>query len=122
MAYEVYYAFTTTSTVFEKLCFLMWFAMDAGYVAVAVAYAYSPQRRQVVIQRTFCGTVVGVAFLHTLCKYFPDEREQLTAYWAGVILELPAGWAMIYALLKRGDTKGQSLETWWVFAPFWNQQ
>ncbi|KAK5114057.1 hypothetical protein LTR85_010363 [Meristemomyces frigidus] len=116
MAYEIYYAFTTTSTAFEKLCFLVWFAMDATFVAVALAYAYKPHQRKPVIWRMLVGVPLGVAFLHMLCQYYPDEREQLTAYWTGTLLELPIGWGSVYMLLKRGDTKGQSLEIWWVTA------
>ncbi|KAK5125291.1 hypothetical protein LTR08_005368 [Meristemomyces frigidus] len=112
MAYEVYYAFTTTSTTFERFCFLVWFIMDAGFVAVAIRSAYPSHRRNTVAGRMAVSTLVGVALLHLLCQYYPDEREQLTAFWTGVLLELPIGWGSVYVLLHRGDTKGQSLEIW----------
>lgn len=40
------------------------------------------------------------------------RREQLTAYWIDILLELPIGWVSVYVLLKRGDNKGQPTETW----------
>jgi hypothetical protein len=59
-------------------------------------------------------TVPGMGFLWVVGRMWPDEREQLTAFWMGVYLELPIGWGQVYYLLKRGDTKGQSLEIWWL--------
>jgi hypothetical protein len=59
-------------------------------------------------------TVPGMGFLWAVGRMWPDEREQLTAFWMGVYLELPIGWGQVYYLLKRGDTKGQSLEIWWL--------
>ena len=58
---------------------------------------------------------VGVAFLRVLAAVWPDEREQVTAYWTGILLQLPIGWTSVYLLLSRGDAKGQSLEIWYVF-------
>ncbi|KXT00249.1 hypothetical protein AC578_1207 [Pseudocercospora eumusae] len=112
MAYEVYYAFTTTSTTFEKLSFLVWFLLDATFAAVAVLSAYKPERRALVTARLVAGVVIGVIFLHALCQYFPDERQQLTAYWTGLLLQLPIGWGSVILMLSRGDTKGHSMEIW----------
>lgn len=112
MAYEIYYAFVTTSTTFERVCFMAWFGLDASFAAVAVLSAYAPEKRRLVAGRLVAGVVAGVAFLHALCQYFPDEREQVTAYWTGLLLQLPIGWGSVYLLLQRGDTKGQSLEIW----------
>ena len=112
MAYEIYYAFVTTSTAFERVCFMAWFALDVSFAAVAVLSAYAPEKRRLVAGRLVAGVVAGVVFLHALCQYFPDEREQVTAYWTGLLLQLPIGWGSVYLLLQRGDTKGQSLEIW----------
>ncbi|KAF2181302.1 hypothetical protein K469DRAFT_589944 [Zopfia rhizophila CBS 207.26] len=112
MAYEIYYAFVTTSTRFERFSFLTWFLLDVSFAAVAVTSLYPYGGRGMITGKLFIGALVGIGFLYTLCRYFPDDREQVTAYWTGILLQLPVGWGSIYLLLKRGDTKGQSLEIW----------
>jgi hypothetical protein len=114
MAYELYYAFVMTSTTLEFAGFVVWFFMDATFAVVALVYAYPKEKRGLVALRTVVGVMVGVAFFHALCKQYPDEREQVTAYWTGWLLETPIGWGELYHLMKRGDTKGQSLEIWFV--------
>jgi len=79
MAYEIYYALTTTTTCFEKLCFLVWFFLDASFATIAVNFAYAPDRRPVLVKRLVVGVLLGIVFLHSLCQWFPDEREQVTA-------------------------------------------
>lgn len=115
MAYEIYYSFVCTSTTFEFICFLFWFLFDVSFATVAVMNAYpthGPHRRLIVTARIVGLVAAGVAFLHMLCKLYPDDREQITAYWTGALLETPIGWGSLYLLIKRGDTKGQSLEIW----------
>lgn len=89
MAYEIYYAFATTSTAFEKISFLAWFLLDVSFAAVAILSAYRPERRKLVTTRMAAGVLLGLLFLHGLCLRFPDEREQVTAYWTGLLLQLP---------------------------------
>lgn len=112
MAYEVYYAFATTSTTFERVSFLVWFLLDVSFATVAILTAYRPKRRKVVTIRILVGVLIGVLFLHGLCLRYPDEREQVTAYWTGLLLQLPIGWASLYLLIERDDIKGHSLEIW----------
>ncbi|KIW05050.1 uncharacterized protein PV09_04205 [Verruconis gallopava] len=112
MAYELYYAFVMPSSALEFSCFIVWFLMDATFAGVAIAYAYPTGKRTIVTLRTILGVVVGVIFFHALCMQFPDEREQVTAYWTGWLLETPIGWGELYHLISREDTKGQSLEIW----------
>lgn len=114
MAYELYYAFVMPSSTLEFSGFIVWFLMDATFATVALFYAYPASQRKLVTVRTILGVAVGVVFFHKLCEYFPDEREQVTAYWTGWLLETPIGWGELYHLLKRGDTKGQSLEIWYA--------
>lgn len=114
MAYELYYAQVITSTSFERGCFFIWFLMDVAFATVALISAYSPKQRLPKIRNLIIGVVAGVVFLHWLCQVFPDEREQVTAYWTGWLLQLPIGWGELYLLLDAGDTRGQSLETWYV--------
>ncbi|KAH9819405.1 hypothetical protein Tdes44962_MAKER05243 [Teratosphaeria destructans] len=112
MAYELYYAFTVTSTTFELACFLIWFVMDLTFAAIAIFAAYPPNERAPTARRMIAGVLIGLATFHGLCKMYPDEREQLTAYWTGILLQLPIGWGELILLFHRGDTKGQSLEIW----------
>ncbi|KAF2743448.1 hypothetical protein M011DRAFT_221613 [Sporormia fimetaria CBS 119925] len=112
MAYEIYYAFTTTTTTFERLCFLIWFLLDAAFATVAIHSAYAIPERGAVRKKLVLGILAGLACLHMLCKIWPDEREQLTAYWTGIVLQLPIGWGHVYLLLTERSTKGQSLEIW----------
>lgn len=112
MAYELFYAFRTTSTTFELLCFLAWFLFDVTFVSVAITNAYPQQQRKAVAGRTIAIVVAGIVFLQWLCGQYPDEREQVTAFWTGVILQLPISVGSVWLLVQRRDTKGQSLEIW----------
>ena len=37
-------------------------------------------------------TVLGMGCLWAVGRVWTDEREQLSAFWTGVYLELPIGW------------------------------
>ncbi|KAF2278623.1 uncharacterized protein EI97DRAFT_372201 [Westerdykella ornata] len=112
MAYEIYYAITTTSTTLERICFFVWFLMDCSFAAVAIFSAYAPNERGALCKKLIAGVLAGLLFFHLVCRMWPDEREQVTAYWTGILLQLPIGWGHLYLLLKNGSTKGQSLEMW----------
>lgn len=112
MAYELYYAFATTSTRMERAAFLAWFVMDVSFAAVAVVWACVKGRRIRMVRGLVGGVLAGVVILRALGWCWLDEREQVTAYWTGLVLQLPIGWASLFLLLRRGDTKGQSLEIW----------
>ncbi len=114
MAYELFYAFKTTSTTFELLCFCLWFLFDATFAAVAVTNAYPKHDRGRVVVRMIGIIGVGIAILGRLCRQFPDDREQVTAFWAGVALQLPISVGSVWLLIRRQDTKGHSLEIWYV--------
>lgn len=114
MAYEIFYAFTTTSTRFEKLAFLAWFELDLSFVIVALQKAHTPGERRVIRRNMILGCLAGITFLWMLTRRYPDEREQVTAYWTGIILQLPIGWVCLYQLWKDHSTKGHSLEIWYV--------
>ncbi|KAI7709374.1 hypothetical protein KC353_g10402 [Hortaea werneckii] len=111
MAYEFYYAFATTSTNFERGCFLMWYMLDIVFVWVASHCAYPPSQSKSVMLRTYIGAALGVGFFHLLCQIFPDERQQVTAYWTGLLIQFPCGYASLYLMMTRG-MEGQSAEIW----------
>lgn len=118
MAYELYYAVIMTSSGssrmarFERLGFLVWFAMDVVFVSVAICSAYPKQEWGRMVGFLVVGTVIGVGTLKWLGQVWPDEREQVTAYWTGIALQVPISWGSLILLLQRRDTKGQSLEIW----------
>lgn len=114
MAYEIFYAFTTTSTLFEKTAFLVWFLFDVTFTSVAISSAYAPSRRTIVAIRTVSLVAIGIVALYLLCMLYPDEREQVTAFWVGVVLQLPISVGSLWLLIQRNDVKGHSLEIWYA--------
>lgn len=62
-------------------------------------------------------TGLALLGLRGLCHLYPDERQQVTAYWTGIILQLPVGWVYCYWLLKNRSLLGHSIEMWYVFPP-----
>ena len=78
----------------------------------AVMSTFEPGRRRMIAIQIFAGFLAGIIVLRVLSLKFPDERQQVTAYWTGILLELPAGWVSVCLLLKHQDTKGHSLEIW----------
>jgi hypothetical protein len=112
MAYEIYYAYVCTTTTFQRACFFVWFLFDITFVTVALKYAYADGERRRTVWKLIWQVPAWMAFLWAVGQYWPDEREQKTAFWTGLYLELPIGWGQVYYLLKNENTKGQSLEIW----------
>lgn len=112
MAYELYYAFATTSTQFEFWCFMVWFLLDLFGTVAAQFVIVPPSKRTASMIKSTVGFLICLGLLHALTRTFPDDREQLTAYWTGIILQFPVGWVSVYLLLKHRNTKGHSLEIW----------
>jgi hypothetical protein len=112
MAYEIYYAYVCTTTTFQRACFFVWFLFDITFVMVALRYAYEPNERRRATAMLSWEVPAWMVFLWAVGQYWPDEREQKTAFWTGLYLELPIGWVQVWYLLNRRDTKGQSLEIW----------
>ncbi|KAJ0414052.1 hypothetical protein BJY00DRAFT_321327 [Aspergillus carlsbadensis] len=114
LAYEVYYAFATTSTRLERVCFLIWFEFDLAFVGIALWHVHErTQWRRIVLEMGLYSTL-AVAGLKYLGILYPDDREQVTAYWTGILLQLPVGWIYLYRLLADHSTRGHSLEMWVV--------
>lgn len=114
MAYELYYAYVCTTTTFQRACFFVWFLFDITFVTVAIKYAYKKGQRRWTVAKLCWQVPAWIAVLWVAGQWWPDEREQKTAFWTGLYLELPIGWGQVWYLLKRRDTKGQSLEIWYV--------
>lgn len=112
MAYEIFYAYATTSTFLERLSFSMWFLFDFTFAAVTIFSVYKPGYRWDVAERMITGVLLFFGLFWGLAKLWPDEREQVTAYWTGLALQFPIGWGSLWLLVKHWDTKGHSLEIW----------
>lgn len=112
MSYEIFYGLATTSTVFERVSFMAWFAFDLAFVTVAVRFAYPAAQRRRVAIRTAGGVVLGLGVFWALARRWPDEREQLTGFWTGIVLQLPINWGSLWVLVRDQSTKGHSLEIW----------
>jgi hypothetical protein len=112
MAYEIYYAYVCTTTNFQRACFFVWFLFDITLVTVALKYAYDYSVRRKTVGKLTWQVPVWMGFLWVLGRVWEDEREQKTAFWTGLYLELPIGWGQIYYLVRNESTKGQSLEIW----------
>lgn len=113
-AYELFYAFATTDTKLERVCFLVWFILDITLSTTTFFATYPPDERRRKALQTFGVFLISIFGLHTLTVIFPDDREQVTAYWTGILLQLPIGYLSVYLLLKHEDTKGHSIEIWYV--------
>ncbi|KAJ9492153.1 hypothetical protein VN97_g1093 [Penicillium thymicola] len=114
LAYELYYAFATTSTRLEIICFLVWFQLDLAFVAIALWRVYGPDQRKRIAGEMLVYCITALAGLRYLGYLYPDDREQVTAYWTGILLQLPAGWVYVYGLVKHRSLLGHSLEIWLV--------
>ena len=112
MAYEIFYATTMTASTWEFAGFVVWFFCDVGFALVAIWSAYPPETRWRRVGVMAVGVPAAVVGFQWCCRVWPDELEEVTAYWTGWLLELPIGWGSLILLLQRGDTKGQSLEIW----------
>jgi hypothetical protein len=112
MAYELYYANVCTTTSFQRACFVVWFLFDITFVSVAIRYAYTDGERGRMVRKLAWQVPAWMGVLWAAGRIWPDEREQVTAFWSGLYLELPIGWGQVYYLVKNRGTKGQSLEIW----------
>ncbi|KIW86659.1 uncharacterized protein Z519_12714 [Cladophialophora bantiana CBS 173.52] len=109
LAWELYYAFATASTRFETLAFSAWFCLDVLFTALIISISPTPG---LVTIRVVLGFIVIYIALWKLTIIFPDDRDQVTAYWTGILLQLPVGWGSLYFLLRDFDLRGHSLEIW----------
>lgn len=114
MAYEIFYAFRTTTTTTEKLTFLGWFELDISFAILAIRHAHGPGHRKPLVRNMFLAILGGLALLEQLTRWYPDDREQVTAYWTGIILQFPIGYACVITLWMDHDTAGHSLEIWYA--------
>lgn len=112
MAYEIFYAYTTTTTPFERISFSIWFLLDFTFAVITILATRAPGHRSPVVKRMTIGVLASLAFFWKVANIWPDEREQITAYWTGLALQFPIGWSSLYLLLKKRDTKGHGLEIW----------
>ncbi|KAL4779839.1 hypothetical protein BJX76DRAFT_66688 [Aspergillus varians] len=114
LAYELYYAFATTSTRTERICFLVWFELDLIFVGLALWRVYRPDERKGIVGEMAVYLALALGGLKYLAHLYPDDREQFPAYWTGILLQLPVGWVYVYRLLVDRSIAGHSFEIWLV--------
>ncbi|KID79308.1 uncharacterized protein G6M90_00g021010 [Metarhizium brunneum] len=114
LAYELYYPFVMARGKLELVGCLVWLLLDVRFVYTAIKYTCPPGTRIKVTLRCALSTLALTAVYYVLGLYFPDDGEQVTAYWTGWLLELGIGWCEVLYLWKHAHTKGQSLEIWVV--------
>lgn len=112
MAYEVFYALKTTTTNLERLCFLAWVELDFALAYVIMKRVYTPDQRRKYTRNMVGLFLLGLGGLEALTRFYPDPREQFTAYWTGILLQFPIGWACLISLWQDQSLKGHSLEMW----------
>lgn len=86
--------------------------MDFTFAAITIRSTIRPAKRWACITKMILGFVIGIVILKGLSIIYPDDREQLTAYWTGILLQLPVSVGSLWLLLKDQHTKGHSLEIW----------
>ncbi|KAL6232070.1 hypothetical protein BDW75DRAFT_233098 [Aspergillus navahoensis] len=114
LAYELYYAFVTTSTRTERVCFLIWFLLDLIFVGLSLWCVYRFSQGQRIAGEMVIYFVTALGVLKYLGHLYPDDHEQVTAYWTGILLQLPVGWVYVYRLVRDRSVLGHSLEIWLV--------
>lgn len=114
MAYEIFYAFKTTSTRIEKVAFLGWFELDLTFAIVAIRHAHSPKQRWPLVRNMLLSFCFAIGGLYYLTQNYPDDREQFTAYWTGILLQFPIGYVCLFTVWKDQSTAGHSMEIWCV--------
>ena len=111
LAWELVYAFATTSDAAQTTAFLTWFISDCVLAVTAVTSLY-PHNQLTVALKISAVFAFSVAFLLWLTGQFPDDYHQITAYWTGIAIELPIGWLLLYDILHRQNLRGHSLRIW----------
>jgi hypothetical protein len=111
LAYEVFFAFAVPSTWPGTIAFLTWFWLDTAFVS-SVLHVTCRGRRKVVAGTIASIFIAGLLGLWMLCALFPDERQQIVAYWTGIMLQLPVGWGFLYNLWKSPTLEGHSMSIW----------
>jgi hypothetical protein len=92
MVNELSYSFFfTTSTRLEFWCFLVWFLVDFIGTVLATVTVIPPGRRLASMGKTAVVFILCLPFFRVLIEVSPDEREQLTAQWTGILLHFSLG-------------------------------
>ncbi|KAF1976266.1 hypothetical protein BU23DRAFT_578645 [Bimuria novae-zelandiae CBS 107.79] len=105
MAYDLYYA------VVERWGFLVRFMIDVAFFGTAMCSAYPRRIWGKMVGSLILGVALGIGLLKWLGQVWPDEREQVTAYWMGIVLQVLISSGSLILLLQRGDTKDEGSES-----------
>lgn len=89
-----------------------WFALDLVFTSTLATYGtYRGRRRD---RAYFISTMVMVFLLalKILTITYPDDGQQMTAYWTGILLQLPLGWVHVMLLYQTRQVGLLNIEIW----------
>ena len=114
IAWELFYGLVTPKTLIEVVTFPVWVLLDLGFTTTYILYSTPIRERRACLASIVVYILFFLSLLLTLTIFYPDDGQQLTAYWTGILLELPIGWFELYALFGKQEDSGLAIATWYV--------
>lgn len=96
------------STMFERVGFLGWFAVDVGFVVIAMIHDGGSHRWS--FNRIVLVNSLSLALLCAMCDIWTDKDA--TAYFTGFLIQLGISWGSVYDIYHNATIRGHSLEIW----------
>lgn len=103
VAWELFYGIAVPTSLWQRVGSFVWFALDMIFFTAIVIYGNFEGRRR---DHATSVRVLALVFLLAPCKVTEscsDDGQQMTAYWSGVLLQLPAGWITIFPIWRTRD-------------------
>lgn len=111
LAWELFYWIVLASTPVERYGYGVWFVADLVHAVIVIRYGYAGQKWQAA-QRMCCGVCIFVFGFWMISVYNPDHQS--SAFWTGLLMQVPISWGSLYDIIRGEDMKGHSLEIWFV--------
>lgn len=97
---------------FERLLFPTVFLLDVALVTTVILYGTPNGKRWERTISTVVTTSLFLSIIWTTASFYPDDGQNFTGYWLGLLLELPVGYQDVYIIWHQRDTKGHAIEVW----------
>lgn len=91
IAWELFYGLVVPTSLWQHVGFLVWFALDIIFVAVIVRYGSFRGRRRDRAKGVIVLALVLLLALYKVSRWYSDDGQQMTAYWSGILLQMPCG-------------------------------
>ena len=114
IAWELFYGIFTPKLFIERITFPAWVILDLGFITSYILYSTPAREQRARVASIVLYTTLFLLLLRGLTVYYPDDGQQLTAFWTGILLELPVGWFELYALFGKQADSGVAIVTWYV--------